>query len=195
MHGVLGKGALACGAAAAAVLAYGALGPAPYKAPLPGRRCVFITGAASGIGLATAKAFAAAGWFVGIFDIAPAAALQAAAKVHSLQCVADSFSAPLLSASRVLGRYLHQQRCIYHWRYLIPEPRCVLISACCFFSLPDSVSLPQIGMLQACRDQPYVAGCVHGRCDVADPASVAAAVAQFVAATSGRFDCTFKTYP
>ena len=114
MQGVLGKGVLACGAAAAAVFAYGALGPAPYQPPLPGRRCVLITGAASGIGLATAKAFAAAGWFVGIFDIAPAAALQAAAKVYSLQCVADSFLALLLSTSRILGHYLHQQQCICH---------------------------------------------------------------------------------
>ncbi|CAN5404742.1 SDR family oxidoreductase [soil metagenome] len=34
-----------------------------------GRKAVFITGAASGIGLATAKRFAAEGWFVGLSDI------------------------------------------------------------------------------------------------------------------------------
>lgn len=34
-----------------------------------GRKSIFITGAASGIGLATAKRFAAAGWFVGLSDI------------------------------------------------------------------------------------------------------------------------------
>jgi NAD(P)-dependent dehydrogenase (short-subunit alcohol dehydrogenase family) len=34
-----------------------------------GRRAVFITGAASGIGLASAKRFAAEGWFVGLSDI------------------------------------------------------------------------------------------------------------------------------
>lgn len=34
-----------------------------------GRSAIFITGAASGIGLATAKRFAAAGWFVGLADI------------------------------------------------------------------------------------------------------------------------------
>ncbi|MDP9104184.1 MAG: SDR family NAD(P)-dependent oxidoreductase, partial [Pseudomonadota bacterium] len=33
------------------------------------RSSIFITGAASGIGLATAKRFAAAGWFVGLADI------------------------------------------------------------------------------------------------------------------------------
>src|SRR3954470_17338303 len=34
-----------------------------------GRKAVFITGAASGIGLASAKRFAAEGWFVGLSDI------------------------------------------------------------------------------------------------------------------------------
>ena len=42
-----------------------------------GRRAVFITGAASGIGLASAKRFAAEGWFVGLSDI-DAAGLRAA---------------------------------------------------------------------------------------------------------------------
>lgn len=45
-----------------------------------GRKSIFVTGAASGIGLATAKRFAAAGWFVGLSDIDKtglAAALQA----------------------------------------------------------------------------------------------------------------------
>ncbi|MFT6270995.1 MAG: NAD(P)-dependent dehydrogenase (short-subunit alcohol dehydrogenase family), partial [Alphaproteobacteria bacterium] len=32
-------------------------------------KSVFITGAASGIGLATAQRFAAQGWFVGLYDI------------------------------------------------------------------------------------------------------------------------------
>lgn len=50
------------------------------KAQAEGRRAIFITGAASGIGLATAKRFAAAGWFVGLADIDAkglAAALEA----------------------------------------------------------------------------------------------------------------------
>lgn len=34
-----------------------------------GRKSIFVTGAASGIGLACAKRFAAAGWFVGLSDI------------------------------------------------------------------------------------------------------------------------------
>eukprot|EP01035_Chromulina_nebulosa_P013670 gene13670-18138_t len=34
-----------------------------------GRKSIFITGAASGIGLATAKRFAKEGWFVGLADI------------------------------------------------------------------------------------------------------------------------------
>ena len=39
------------------------------NATADGRKAVFITGAASGIGLATAKRFAAEGWFVGLSDI------------------------------------------------------------------------------------------------------------------------------
>lgn len=35
----------------------------------PDRKCIFITGAASGIGLATARLFAEKGWFVGGYDI------------------------------------------------------------------------------------------------------------------------------
>jgi NADP-dependent 3-hydroxy acid dehydrogenase YdfG len=42
-----------------------------------GRRAIFITGGASGIGLATARRFAAAGWFTGLGDI-DAKALDAA---------------------------------------------------------------------------------------------------------------------
>jgi len=42
-----------------------------------GGKTIFITGAASGIGLASAKRFAAAGWFVGLSDI-DAAGLKAA---------------------------------------------------------------------------------------------------------------------
>lgn len=44
------------------------------------RKAVFITGAASGIGLASAKRFVAAGWFVGLSDI-NAAGLKAALAV------------------------------------------------------------------------------------------------------------------
>jgi NADP-dependent 3-hydroxy acid dehydrogenase YdfG len=56
-----------------------------------GRKSIFITGAASGIGLACAKRFASAGWFVGLSDIDKAglkAALDAigvgAGSVHPL---------------------------------------------------------------------------------------------------------------
>jgi NADP-dependent 3-hydroxy acid dehydrogenase YdfG len=50
------------------------------KAQADGRRAIFITGAASGIGLATAQRFAREGWFVGLADIDAkglAAALEA----------------------------------------------------------------------------------------------------------------------
>ena len=47
------------------------------------RRCIFITGAASGIGRATALLFAERGWFVGAFDVDEAGlgALQAESQV------------------------------------------------------------------------------------------------------------------
>ncbi|TAJ70940.1 MAG: SDR family oxidoreductase [Phenylobacterium sp.] len=50
------------------------------KAKANGRQAIFITGAASGIGLSTARRFARGGWFVGLADIDAkglAAALQA----------------------------------------------------------------------------------------------------------------------
>jgi len=50
------------------------------KAQSSGRRSIFITGAASGIGLSTARRFASGGWFVGLADIDQkglAAALEA----------------------------------------------------------------------------------------------------------------------
>lgn len=40
------------------------------------KRAIFITGAAAGIGRATAELFAARGWFVGIYDVNEAAALD-----------------------------------------------------------------------------------------------------------------------
>jgi len=59
--------------------------------PANGRKSIFITGAASGIGLACAKRFARAGWFIGLSDIDKAglkAALDAIGpdngSIHSL---------------------------------------------------------------------------------------------------------------
>ena len=49
------------------------------------RKAVFITGAASGIGLAAARRFAKEGWFVGLADINAAglkAALDASGYAH-----------------------------------------------------------------------------------------------------------------
>ncbi len=48
---------------------------------------IFITGAASGIGRATAKLFAEHGWLVGIFDVDDAGLLALEAEVGKNQCV------------------------------------------------------------------------------------------------------------
>ncbi|MBL8773812.1 MAG: SDR family oxidoreductase [Phenylobacterium sp.] len=62
------------------------------KAQADGRRAIFITGAASGIGLATARRFAAGGWFVGLADIDAkglAAALEAIGAENGMTCALD----------------------------------------------------------------------------------------------------------
>ncbi|HEY0650042.1 SDR family oxidoreductase [Phenylobacterium sp.] len=62
------------------------------KAQADGRRAIFITGAASGIGLSTAKRFAAGGWFVGLADIDTrglTAALQAIGPANGIICNLD----------------------------------------------------------------------------------------------------------
>jgi NADP-dependent 3-hydroxy acid dehydrogenase YdfG len=63
-----------------------------FKAHAAGRRAIFITGAASGIGLATAKRFAAGGWFVGLADIDAkglAAALESIGPANGMTCGLD----------------------------------------------------------------------------------------------------------
>ena len=71
-----------------------------------GRRAIFITGAASGIGLATAKRFAAAGWFVGLADIDAkglAVALEAIGPANGMICSLDvrhRSSSPSASVTR-----------------------------------------------------------------------------------------------
>ena len=62
------------------------------KAQAHGRRAIFITGAASGIGLATARRFAAGGWFVGLADIdmkGLAAALESIGPANGVVCNLD----------------------------------------------------------------------------------------------------------
>jgi NADP-dependent 3-hydroxy acid dehydrogenase YdfG len=63
-----------------------------FKAHAGGRRAIFITGAASGIGLATARRFAAGGWFVGLADIDAkglAAALESIGPANGMVCNLD----------------------------------------------------------------------------------------------------------
>ena len=52
------------------------------------RPAIFITGAAAGIGRATAELFAARGWFVGLYDVDEAGARNLAAKLGSGNAVA-----------------------------------------------------------------------------------------------------------
>lgn len=62
------------------------------SAKADGRKAIFITGAASGIGLATARRFAGAGWFVGLADIDTkglAAALEAIGPANGMTCTVD----------------------------------------------------------------------------------------------------------
>lgn len=53
-----------------------------------GRKCIFITGAASGIGLAAARRFAREGWFVGLSDIDAAGLKAAQAALGAGNCTA-----------------------------------------------------------------------------------------------------------
>jgi NADP-dependent 3-hydroxy acid dehydrogenase YdfG len=57
------------------------------KASAGGRKAIFITGAASGIGLATARRFAAAGWFVGLADIDARGLATAQSEVGPVNCL------------------------------------------------------------------------------------------------------------
>ena len=52
------------------------------------QRCVFITGAAAGIGAATARRFAANGWFVGLFDVDLAGVERLAAELGAERTLA-----------------------------------------------------------------------------------------------------------
>lgn len=63
-----------------------------FKAQAEGRRAIFITGAASGIGLATARRFASGGWFIGLADIDAkglAAALDSIGPANGMTCSLD----------------------------------------------------------------------------------------------------------
>ncbi len=55
-----------------------------------GRKSIFITGAASGMGLATARRFAAGGWFVGGYDVNAAGLDALAAELGAENCVAGT---------------------------------------------------------------------------------------------------------
>lgn len=52
-----------------------------------GRKSIFVTGAASGIGAETARYFAGKGWFVGLYDIDEAGLAARAAEIGAANCV------------------------------------------------------------------------------------------------------------
>ncbi len=51
------------------------------------RKCIFITGAASGMGLATARLFAAGGWFVGGYDVNMAGLTALRSELGAAHCI------------------------------------------------------------------------------------------------------------
>ena len=56
-----------------------------------GRKSIFITGAASGIGAETARFFAAKGWFIGLFDVNAAGLDTVAGEIGSENCITGVF--------------------------------------------------------------------------------------------------------
>ena len=52
-----------------------------------GRKSIFITGAASGIGKATAKLFADRSWFVGLYDINEAGLKEVVDEIGAENCI------------------------------------------------------------------------------------------------------------
>lgn len=55
------------------------------------RKCIFITGAGSGIGRATAKLFAERGWFTGLYDVDPGGLAGTEALIPATQRVSGVF--------------------------------------------------------------------------------------------------------
>ncbi|MGO9569638.1 MAG: SDR family oxidoreductase [Desulfomonilaceae bacterium] len=53
---------------------------------MSGKKCIFISGAASGIGLETARLFAKKGWYVGIFDINDSGLKSLQAEIGEANC-------------------------------------------------------------------------------------------------------------
>lgn len=81
--------------------------PAPtYQAHLlDGQKCIFITGAASGIGLATARLFSSRGWFVGLYDVSVAALEDAATQMKAPCCFESCDVADLQSVTRAVAHF------------------------------------------------------------------------------------------
>lgn len=62
------------------------------------RKSIFITGAAQGIGRATAERFAREGWFVGLYDVNGNAVAELAAQLGAERCIAETLDVTDASA-------------------------------------------------------------------------------------------------
>ena len=69
----------------------GAAVPADERAMAEPQKTIFVTGAGSGIGRATAKLFADRGWFVGLFDVNPEGLEETAAMLPEGQRISMTF--------------------------------------------------------------------------------------------------------
>jgi len=71
------------------------------------KQCIFITGAASGIGLETARLFARKGWYVGIFDVNEAGLQSLQDEIGDDNCVSASMDVSHVdSVQRAVGAFV-----------------------------------------------------------------------------------------
>ena len=75
------------------------------------QKSIFVTGAGSGIGRATAQLFAERGWFVGLFDVNPEGLQETAASLPEGQRISMVFDV----RDRSVSLYVPLARDDVHW--------------------------------------------------------------------------------